>query len=187
MEAGVTQVPVPLQVEAGCSVEPVQLAPMQVVPDGNFWKAPFPSHRPSVEQVEAPAFEHWVAGTGACPAVTAVYVPEVPLRLHAVQVPVQALLQQTPFAQKPLTQAAPVAHVLPCGSLPQLPRLHIDGDVQSVLEAQVVLQTALVVSQANGSQSVEVTVLQLPAPSQVRAGVSVSPVQLPATHCVPLT
>ena len=60
------------------------------------------------------------------------------------------------------------------------------GDAQSVVLAHVVLQTLFVVSQAYGSQSEVVTVLQEPAPSQVRAGVSVEPVQLPATQTVPL-
>jgi hypothetical protein len=64
--------------------------------------------------------------------------------------------------------------------------MQVDGAVQSVLTVQVVLQTLFVVSQAKGSHSVEVTVLQFPVPSQVRAGVSVSPLQLCATQVVPL-
>ena len=59
------------------------------------------------------------------------------------------------------------------------------GEAQSDVLAHVVLQTLLVVSQPYGSQSEVVTVLQEPAPSQVRGGVSVEPVQLPATQTVP--
>ena len=97
--AGVTQVPVVLQVADGVSVEPVQEAAAQVVPEAYFWHPPVPSHMPLVPQVAAPESVHWVAGVGACPAGTCLQVPTVPVRLQAVQVPVQALLQQTLFAQ----------------------------------------------------------------------------------------
>ena len=60
------------------------------------------------------------------------------------------------------------------------------GDAQSDVLAQVVLHTLFVVSQPYGSHSEVVTVLHAPAPSQVRGGVSVEPVQLPATQTVPL-
>jgi hypothetical protein len=96
---GVTQVPLVLQVADGVSVEPVHVAAAQVVPEAYFWQAPLPSHLPLVPQVDAPASVHWVAGVGACPAGTCLQVPTLPDRLQAVQVPVQALLQQTPFAQ----------------------------------------------------------------------------------------
>ena len=55
--------------------------------------------------------------------------------------------------------------------------------MQSVFAAQVVLHAPLG-PHAHGSHSVEVTVLQLPAPSQVRAGVATSPAQVAAPHTV---
>ena len=115
-------------------------------------------------------------------------VPSEPARLQAAHAPVQALLQQTLFTQKPEAQALDIVQVAPIGSLPQVSGvpMQVDGAVQSVLTVHAVLQTLFVVSQANGSHSDVVTVLQLPAPSQVRAGVSVSPVQLWATQVVPL-
>ena len=62
---GVTHMPPLLQVAAGVSVEPVQLAPTHVVPDAYFWQAPLPSHLPLVPQVDAPLLVHWVLGVGA--------------------------------------------------------------------------------------------------------------------------
>ena len=59
------------------------------------------------------------------------------------------------------------------------------GDVQSVPTAQVVLQAPLA-PQAYGSHNVEVTVLQVPAPSHVRTGVSVSPTQVAPAQWVPV-
>jgi hypothetical protein len=61
-----------------------------------------------VPQVEAAWAVHWVVGFGACPPGIEVQVPTVPGRLQELQVPVHALLQQTPFTQKPERQAFPV-------------------------------------------------------------------------------
>jgi transposase len=106
--------------------------------------------------------------------------------LHAVQIPVQTLLQQTLLTQNPEAQEAAVVQAAPCDSLPQLPVvvLQVAGVAQSVLAAQVVLQA--VVAHPKGSHSDEVTVLQLPAPSHVRAGVSVETEQVAAAQVVVL-
>jgi hypothetical protein len=76
-------------------------------------------------------------------------------------------------------------HGWPIASLPQLVPVQLAGDVQSALVEQLVLQAPFV-PQAHGSQRVVVTVLQDPAPSQKRAGVSVSPTHVAAAHCVPV-
>jgi len=112
-----------------------------------------------------------------------VQVPTEPARLQVVQVPVQALLQQTPPTQKPDWQALGVAQAWPTASFPQLAAAQVAGAVQSLLAAQVVLHTPFV-PQPQGSHRVEVTVLQLPVPSQVRAGVATSPTQVAAPHTV---
>jgi predicted nucleic acid-binding protein len=62
--------------------------------------------------------------------------------------------------------------------------LQVLGDAQSVVAVQVVLQTLLVVSHAYGLHSEEVTALQTPVPSQVRAGVKVDPAQFWAAQTV---
>src|SRR4051812_29037434 len=66
-------------------------------------------------------------------------------------------------------------------SLPQLFETQLAGAVQSVLALQLVLQAPFD-PQAQGSHNVEVTVLQFPAPSQVRGGVTTSPAHVPATQ-----
>jgi hypothetical protein len=114
-----------------------------------------------------------------------VQVPTVPERLQELQVPAQALLQQTPCAQKFEVHIAAAVHGWPIASLPQLPPTQLAGEVQSALVAQDVLQAPFV-PQAHGSQSVVVTVLHDPAPSQKRDGVSVSPTQVADAHCVPV-
>jgi hypothetical protein len=67
-------------------------------------------------------------------------VPAVPASAHDRQVPVQAVWQQTPWAQIPLAQSGPAAQVPPSGSLPQLPPVQTFPPVQSPLVAQVTRQ-----------------------------------------------
>jgi hypothetical protein len=58
LAAGITQVPVPLQLAAGVSDEPVQVAPAQAVPAAYFWQPPVPSQKPFCPQLVAPAALH---------------------------------------------------------------------------------------------------------------------------------
>jgi hypothetical protein len=91
------QTPAPSQLRAEVIVEPVQEAVAQVVPADHWRHPPLPSQVPSLPQVALSAAAHWLAGTGACPAVMAVHVPTLPVRLHDMQVLPQATLQQTPW------------------------------------------------------------------------------------------
>ena len=90
---------------------PVQLPPLQSLPDLHS--------EPEVHvasQLAAPVQKlppHSEAGS--VPAASAVQTPEVPARLHAVQVPLQAPSQQTPSAQKPEGHCAPSTHPEPSG------------------------------------------------------------------------
>jgi hypothetical protein len=180
---GVMHAPLVLQLADGVRVEPVQVEPAQVVPDAYFWQPPVPSHLPLVPQVEAPVSVHWVDGVGAWPAGTCLQVPTLFVRLQAVQFPVQALLQQTLLTQKPDWQAAGVWQSCPTESLPQLLATQVAGALQSALVEQVVLQAPLE-PQPQGSQSVDVTVWQVPAPSQVAAAVNTSPEQVDGMQTV---
>ena len=81
---------------------------------------------------------------GACPPGIEVQVPTVPDRAQELQVPVQALLQQTPCAQKPELHMAAAVHGEPMASLPQLVPVQLAGEVQSLLVAQLVLQAPVV-------------------------------------------
>ncbi len=118
---------------------------------------------------------HWLVGVGAWPAPTGEQVPVVPVSAHDMHVPVQAVSQQTPCAQKPDWQEAAAVQAAPGGSLPQLPLVQTLGETQSALVVQVALHAA--VAQVNGSHMAVVAGRQVPAPSQVRAWVSVEPVQ----------
>ena len=60
---------------------------------------------------------------------------------HDWQVPVQAVLQQYPWAQKLELQSVLAAQAEPIGYFPQLVAVQTLGDVQSVLPPQVVRQT----------------------------------------------
>jgi hypothetical protein len=147
--------------------------------------APLPSQAPSKSQVEAAAIVHWLSGS--CPAGTDAQVPSVAAIAHERQSPEHAVEQHTPCAQMPELHSLPAAQVAPFGLLPQLlfVVLQVLGGAQSPATAHVVLHARAVVSHPYGSQSELVTVRHTPAPSQVRAGVSVDPVQLPCTHTVP--
>jgi hypothetical protein len=179
----VLQVPAPSQVAAGVSTDPVQLAGAHCVPLGQLRQCPAPSQRPSVAQPEAAVIVHWVSVAGAWPAGMGEQVPAEPLSAHDRQVPVQAELQQTPCAQKPDTQDEAVVQGAPGGSLPQLPLVQTFGATQSALVVQVTLQAPA--PHPNGSHICVVVVRQAPAPSQVRAGVSVDPVHEAAPQLVP--
>jgi hypothetical protein len=147
-------------------------------------QAPAPLQVPSKPQVEALAAAHWLAGLGAWPAGIGVQVPMLLVSAHDMQVPAQALLQQTPCAQKFEAHAEPMVQGAPGGSLPQLLLVQEFGETQSVLDEQVVLQAA--VPHWNGSHITVVAVRQVPAPSQVCACVSVEPVHdAAAPHSVP--
>jgi hypothetical protein len=134
-----------------------------------------------VPQAAAPLSVHWFSGS--CPAGTFVQVPTVPLSAHDWQVPAQAALQQKPWAQKLEAHSVPAAQAVPMAFLPQVPPLQTLGDAQSALLVQVVLHAP--VPQANGSHADVVAAWQVPVPLQVRAEVSVVPVQLGPAHCTP--
>jgi hypothetical protein len=68
---------------------------------------------------------HWVAGVGAVAAGIGEQVPRLPLTAHDMQVPAQALVQQTPCWQKPLAHSAPVVQAVPGGLRVQTPALQM--------------------------------------------------------------
>lgn len=139
---------------------------------------------PSRPQVEALLAAHWVAGVGAWPSGTGVQVPMLLVSAQDMQVPLQAVLQQTPCAQKLEAHAEPVVQGAPGGSLPQLLLVQELGETQSAFVEQVVLQAP--VPHWNGSHMTVVAARQTPAPSQVCACVSVEPVHEAADpHSVP--
>jgi hypothetical protein len=184
-EVTVLQAPTPSQVRVGVNVDPTQVEAAQVVPLGYSWHAPLPLQTPLVPQLEAPWSMHWFSGS--CPTGMFVQVPSVAASAHDVQVPVQLELQQTPCWHDPEAHSVPAPQARPSGFLVQVPPLQTFGARQSVSAVQVTLQTLFVVSHRKFPQVDMVAAAHVPAPSQVRGDVNVDPVQLPATHWVPLT
>jgi hypothetical protein len=75
---------------------------LHTVPATWLRQLPLPSQVPSRPQVDSSEARHSFAACGAPPAGTNVQMPGDPWTLHAMQVPVHAVLQQTPSTQKPL-------------------------------------------------------------------------------------
>ena len=114
--APATHVPEPLQSEAAVSVCVPSLhdAAEHTVPETYFRHAPMPSHMPSLPQLGAPASVHSLPGS--VPPLIGPQVPSAPCPLmaavHALHVPEQEVLQQTPSATKPLVHSfAPPAEL----------------------------------------------------------------------------
>jgi len=84
---------------------------------------------------------HWPFGS-VPPAVTGLHIPSVPTSAHEVQLPVQAVAQQTPCAQKLLWQSTAPAQLAPIGRSPHDPPLQTFGGAQSPSAVQVDLQAA---------------------------------------------
>jgi hypothetical protein len=118
---GVTQAPLPSQLEAGVTdeVPDGQLAALQFCPLGQNAHAP-PLHIPVVPQVGDLLAAHMFCGSGL-PSGTAVQMPGDPVRLHAMQAPLHAVLQQTPWAQIPERHSFPAPQSAPPGARPHLP------------------------------------------------------------------
>ena len=76
-------------------------------------QAPLPLQVPSSPQLETSEIGQVPARRGATPAGTSPQIPGEPGVLQALQVSVQALLQQRPSTQKPLAQSPGQAHASP--------------------------------------------------------------------------
>jgi hypothetical protein len=141
----------------------VQLSAPHIVPEGYFRQAPLPSQVPSPPQLIAPSSVHCMSGSWL--AGTLVQVPALDDSAHDLQVPEQAVAQQTPWAQKPELHSTSLPQVAPTGFLPQLPRLQVLGAMQSVSEMQVVRHWP-VESHWKGAHEVLSAPTQVPIPSQ---------------------
>src|SRR6185437_12180696 len=107
--------PAPSHTGALVSVEPEHEGEPQRVPIGYFAHAPLPSQEPFVPQLGAPWSSH--SPSGSVPAAMVPQVPSAPppflAAVHAWQVPVQAVSQQTPSAQKALWHSSAFAQAAP--------------------------------------------------------------------------
>jgi hypothetical protein len=99
---------------------PLQLGAPHMLPCETCSHAPAAVQLPVFPQVDA---AHWLAGTGGWPWVMVPQVPVVPpvsAFVHASQVPLQALSQQTAFTQKVLAHSPPLAHAWPVAAGPHV-------------------------------------------------------------------
>lgn len=173
------QTPAPSQVGALARFcLPLHAAAPQLVPTA--WNAhlPAPSQRPFVPQLAAAVVAHSAWGS-ALPAGTGEHVPAEPGTLQALHVPQLPVEQQTPSTQKlPVRQSDVCAHAWPSGFLsPQrfVARSQMLGASQAALPVHVVLHA--VPLQAKGAHESVLAARHVPAPSHVRANVSVEPVE----------
>jgi hypothetical protein len=181
------QTPAPSHVRWGVSVDPVHVAAPHCVVAAQKRQAPAPLHIPSVPHVVDTVVAHCVAGVGAVPLATLLHVPTLPVIAHDLHVPVQALLQQKPWAQKPESHSVASVHAVPIGLSVQLPVLQMFGATQSASAVQLALQALAVASQTYFPHGRTVAAAHIPAPSQLRAESPVVPfMHIGPAHCVPV-
>ena len=175
--AGVEQAPAPLQVPTGVSWPPLQEALPQATVEIAFRQPPLPSQNPSWPQVVVPTAQ---APFDDPPAATGLQAPVA----QVMQVPVQAVAQQTPEMQLPLVHWSLAEQVDPSEKVAAqvFPAVQYPPG-QSVSAAHFVAQPVVAV-QVKPLQSVVVPGVQLPLPSQVLDEVNPPPPQLAARQTV---
>jgi hypothetical protein len=92
---------------------PWQVPGTQTLPSTNLRQPPAPLQVPSRPQVTGSSATHCPGLRGNSPAGTGLQVPLLLATLHAWQVPLQALLQQTSSTQKPLPHSSLQAQPTP--------------------------------------------------------------------------
>ena len=113
-----------------------------------------------------------VAVGSAPSAATGLHVPGL-VPAQDMQVPVQLLAQQTPCWHMLEAHSDAVLQPVPLGFSEQVPLLHLVGETQSASAVQVVLHIRPPASHSKLPEQLPgVTILQVPPPSQVAAGVN---------------
>jgi len=110
-------------------------------------------------------------------------VPTDPAIAQDWQVPLHAVVQQTPWAQKPDRHSPLAAHAAVTPFFAQLPPMQVKGATQSASTVHVFRQA--VPPHMYGSHIDVVAVWQVPMPLHDRDDVNVEPVQVAAAQLVP--
>jgi hypothetical protein len=125
---------------------PLQVGGTQTV-SGAYWEQPpTPSQLPVCPQVVASVEAQSSCGSST-PRGDGPQVPIRPLWLQLTQGPLQAVLQQTPSAQKLEAHWAAAVQAAPGGLSPQLPATHLTFAAQSASVAQLSAHLLVVGSQ----------------------------------------
>jgi hypothetical protein len=140
-----------------------------------------PSQVPSVPQ-EAACWSTQTLCGSATPAATGEQVPSEVERSHLRQLPVQAVAQQTPSAQKVLAHSLDAEQGCPTAFGPQLPFTQSCPSTQSLLLVHLLMQALF--AHANGEQFTTPVGRQVPSPSQVPVVFSLLPLHEAATQTV---
>jgi len=108
--------------------------------------------QPEGQLAEAPPHRYGAqGGLPAAPAPKSLQTPTEPERLHASQAPEQAVSQQVPSAQLPLTHSGAARQALPLAFLArQVPPLHQKPVAQPAPVVHPVLQAGAAPSHLNG-------------------------------------
>jgi hypothetical protein len=178
------QVPLPSQNEAATALSPLQEGAAHWVVGGCMRQPPEPLQVPSRPQVLVGWAAQRASGS-TFPGGTLVQLPTDPGTLQLWQVAVQALLQQTPWAQKLLAHSSGRAQICPSPFFPQDAVWQTLGAAQSLVVAQVFPQA--VPLHLYGAQLLAAGLVQAPlvqVPCWVRR--LVVALQLAARQTVPL-
>jgi len=150
----------PSQVPAVLIRSPLHDGATQTVSRAYLEHPPIPSQTPDCPQLDA-GLGVQIPWGSAAPKVAAPQIPARPACAQLTQGPVQAMLQQTPSAQKPEAHCDPATQIAPSGFGPQLPFTHFEL-TQSLSETQVAAQEPVVGSQLNGAQMMVGPAVQVP-------------------------
>src|SRR5262245_63786647 len=112
------QWPAPSQAYEPTTASPSHMPDLHIVLTGHLRQPPLPSHLPSVMQVDIAVVGQVVASRGAVPVGRITQVPGELVAAQVLQPSVQAALQQTPSAQKPLAHSPPQLHAVPSAFAP---------------------------------------------------------------------
>lgn len=189
--APAVQLPLPSHEPAAVCCPPVQLAVPHDAPAATFAHAPA-WHEPVMPHTSGVCAMHRLRGSGA-PSLAGLHVPLGPVltsALHAWHAIVHAELQQRPSTQKPVAHWSAAAHGAPPASVgtqvPLGPGFEQYVPVAQSLSAVQAPSQAVALPQSTplGQGAAAPAGVQLPAASQVRAGVSMLPVHDAGAHCV---
>lgn len=164
---GVTQVPLPSQVDRPVKVDVMHVGSLQLVPEPYLWQAPA-AHLPLVPQLAAPWSTQVLWGS-VDPVGTFVQAPAVPGSAHDLQALLQVVAQQTPWKHWFDAHSVASEHSAPLIFLPHELPLQTLGATQLAAVVQASKQRWPL--QANGAHGREFGAMHWPVAVHCEGGV----------------